>query len=290
IGLVVPVPTLNISVATVVFGRVRVGTSASKTLTLTSTGTASVVISGATLLGAGFSTSGMNFPISLNPGQATTLTVEFSPSSVGSQKGQLTIASNSSARSSALVNLSGSGIAQPRALSDLSCGSGAITGSGADGCTVSLTSSAPNGGVIVNLSSSSSAVAVPSTVQIPAGASSAQFTAVVSSVTTAQPVTMTASAGGLVKSFTLQLNAAIPTLSINATSLAFGNVQVGTPATQALTLTGGGTVPITISGATIAGSGFALPGAVFPATLNPGQTANLNVQFDPTTAGTAAGQ
>jgi beta-glucanase (GH16 family) len=91
-------------------------------------------------------------------------------------------------------------------------------------------------------------------------------------------------------SFTVQLNAAILALSINATSVAFGDVIMNTPATQSVTMTSTGTVPVTVSGATLTGAGFSVSGAEFPATLNPGQAATLNVQFDPTAAGAATGQ
>jgi hypothetical protein len=155
---------------------------------------------------------------------------------------------------------------------------------------VTLSNAAPSGGLIVNLSSSSSAVTVPSTVTVPAGAASAGFTATVSSVATAQAVTMTASTSGMFTSFTLQLNAAILALSINATSVAFGDVMVNTPATQPVTLTSTGTVPVTINGATLTGAGFTLLGTEFPATLNPSQTATLNIEFDPTAVGAATGQ
>ena len=74
---------------------------------------------------------------------------------------------------------------------------------------------------------------MPATVVVPANASSAGFTATVSSVTTAQAVTLTASAGGVSKSFALQLNAAVPTLTISPGSLAFGNVTVNTSSTLA---------------------------------------------------------
>ena len=65
---------------------------------------------------------------------------------------------------------------------------------------------------------------------------------------------------------------------------------VNTPATQSVTLTSTGTVPVTISGATLTGAGFTLPGAAFPATLSPGQAATLNIEFDPTAVGAATGQ
>jgi hypothetical protein len=86
------------------------------------------------------------------------------------------------------------------------------------------------------------------------------------------------------------LNAAVPTLSINATSVAFGNVAVNTPSTQPVTLTSTGTAPVTINAATLTGAGFSVSGASFPVTLNPGQAVTLNVVFDPAVAGAATGQ
>lgn len=101
---------------------------------------------------------------------------------------------------------------------------------------------------------------------------------------------MTASAGGMFSSFTLQLNAAILALTINATSVAFGDVVVNTQATQPVILTSTGTVPVTISGATLTGAGFILAGAAFPATLSPGQESTLDIEFAPTAVGAATGQ
>jgi Glycosyl hydrolases family 16 len=101
---------------------------------------------------------------------------------------------------------------------------------------------------------------------------------------------MTASAGGVFKNFTPQLNAAILALSINSLGVAFGDVVVNTPATQSVTLTSSGNVPATINGATLTGAGFTLLGTEFPATLNPSQTATLNIEFDPTAVSAATGQ
>jgi hypothetical protein len=101
---------------------------------------------------------------------------------------------------------------------------------------------------------------------------------------------MTASAGSVSKNFTLQLNAAILALTINATTVAFGDVLVNTPATQPITLTSTGTVPVTINGAVLTGAGFIVSGAEFPATLSPDQAATLNLEFDPTAVGAAGGQ
>jgi hypothetical protein len=167
-----------------------------------------------------------------------------------------------------------------------------MTGSGTDACKVTLDAAAPTGGLTVSLASSNAAVKVPATVTVAAKATSAAFTATVSSVTTAQKVTLTASAGGISKTFALQLNAvaATPTLSVNASSIAFGSVGLYEPATQSLTLTSSGSATVTISKATLTGAGFTMSGVTFPVTLNPGQVATLTVQFDPTTAGAVSGK
>jgi hypothetical protein len=106
-------------------------------------------------------------------------------------------------------------------------------------------------------------------------------------------VTLTASEGGVYKSFALQLNAAagaVPTLTISAASLAFGNVTVNTPSTLPVTLTSAGTGPVTVNSGTVSGTGFTMSGATLPVTLNPGLAVTLEVQFDPTATGAATGQ
>jgi hypothetical protein len=176
------------------------------------------------------------------------------------------------------------------ALSAVSCSSSSLTGSGTDSCTVTLSAAAPSGGLSVNLSSSNAAVTLPATVTVPANATSGTFTATVSSVSTAQAVTLTATAGSVSKSFALELNAATSTLTANSTSLAFGDVALNTASTQSVTLTATGTAPVTISAATLTGTGFTLANASLPMTLNPSQSVTLNVQFDPAAAGAVTGQ
>jgi len=284
------VPTLTASTASIGFGNVQVDTTATQSVTLVSTGTAPVVINSATLTGTGFSLSGSTFPATLNPGQAATLNIEFDPATAGAATGQITVSSNSTTNATAVIALIGTGTTVPAALSGLSCSSSSITGAGTDACAVTLTSTAPSGGFSIILSSSNAAVTVPATVTVPANASSAGFTATVSSVGTAQAVTLTANAGSVTSRFALQLNAAVPTLTVNATSVGFGDVQVDTTATQSVTLTSTGTAPVVVNSATLTGTGFSLSGSTYPATLNPGQTATLTIEFDPATAGAATGQ
>ena len=220
------------------------------------------------------------------PANATSAGFTASVSSVTSAQAVTLTASAGGVSKSFALQLNAAPAAE---LSALTCSSASMTGAGSDSCTVTLTSAAASGGLSVSLASSSTAVTVPATVTVSANATSAGFTVSVSSVTFAQAVTLTASAGGVSKSFALQLNAAVPTLSISAASLAFGNVKVNTAATQTVTLSSTGTAAVTVSAATVTGTGFTVSGT-FPVSLNPGQTVTLNVQFDPTTTGAATGQ
>jgi fibronectin type 3 domain-containing protein len=61
--------------------------------------------------GIGFTISGGPFPVTLNPNQTATVSVQFAPTVTGAATGQLTITSNSSKGSSAVVALSGTGAA-----------------------------------------------------------------------------------------------------------------------------------------------------------------------------------
>jgi len=88
----------------------------------------------------------------------------------------------------------------------------------------------------------------------------------------------------------VQPDAGIPTLTLSPTSVAFGNVTIGTATTQPVTLTSVGTAPVTVNSATLSGTGFTMSGATFPVTLNPGLVVTLDVQFDPAAAGAATGQ
>ncbi len=280
-------PTLSLSTASIDFGDVAMNTPATETLTLSSTGNTAVTVSAASVSGAGFAASGASFPLTLNPNQTATLTLQFDPTVTGSTTGALTVSSNSADGASKRVGLSGRGV--PR-LSQLSCANTTMTGAGSDNCTVVMNAAVPSGGLTVSLASNNPSFTVPSSITLPAGATSGSFSATVSAVNVAQAVTVSASAAGVSATTGVQLEAAAITLSVSSSSISFGNVGVNTAATQTLTLSSTGTSAVTISGATLTGSGFTISGVTFPLTLNSNQTATLTVQFDPTTAGAATGQ
>jgi hypothetical protein len=102
---------LQVSTTSLPFGDVPVNSTATLTLTLTSSGTAPVTVSSAALKGTGFSDSGVNFPVTLNPNQSVTLNVQFDPTAAGAVTGQLTINSNSSTGATTQIQLTGTGTA-----------------------------------------------------------------------------------------------------------------------------------------------------------------------------------
>jgi hypothetical protein len=78
-------------------------------------------------------------------------------------------------------------------------------------------------------------------------------------------------------------------LTVNPQSVSFGNVPVGTSGSQTVALLNSGTGPVSVSQATMAGSGFGMSGLAVPMTLDPGQSTAFTVSFAPTGAGSASG-
>jgi hypothetical protein len=178
------------------------------------------------------------------------------------------------------------------ALNGLSCTSASLTGTATDSCVVTLSSAAASGGLAISLSSNNAAVTLPATITVAAGSTTAGFNVTAASVSSAQTVTLTAMEGGVTETYALQLGTGTsgPSsgLGISSTTVSFGDVTLNTPATQSITLTSAGS-SLTVSAAVLAGAGFSVSGTTFPLSLSAGQSATLNIQFDPTAAGAAAG-
>ena len=182
--------------------------------------------------------------------------------------------------------------AQTPTLDHISCANTTYSSAGTDSCRAYLTGTTSDQ-LYIALSSNNPAVQVPTTIRVRLNAASKGFAATIGTVTTAQTATITATLGGVSKAFTISLSPAgtgASALSVNATSIGFGSVILNTPVSQALTLTSTGTTAVTVNSAAVTGAGFSVSGAAFPATLNPGQSLTLEVQFDPTTVGSYSGQ
>jgi hypothetical protein len=87
----------------------------------------------------------------------------------------------------------------------------------------------------------------------------------------------------------LTVNAATLLLSANPGSLNFANVNVGSSKVLAVTIRNSGNSSVAIGSVSLSGPGFSASGVSSGQTLNPGQTATLNVTFAPAGAGSATG-
>jgi hypothetical protein len=88
---------------------VAIGTSRTLSQTITNSGGSALTVSQITSSGTGFSFSGVNPPVTLSTGQSFTFSATFTPTTVGSVTGALSIASNAS-NPNLSVGLSGSGV------------------------------------------------------------------------------------------------------------------------------------------------------------------------------------
>jgi hypothetical protein len=297
---VAPSPKLTVSAASLNFGSVTVNTSTTQSFTLTSTGTAPATVNSAATTGAGFTIVGGSLPVTLNPGQAVTLQVQFLPTTTGTASGQITISSNSSTGSTTVVTLSGTSTAAPSpqltvSAATLSFGNVTVNTAATRTLTLTSTGTSPvtvNSAAIAGTGFTIVAQSFPITLNptqsvtlqvqfdpMATGSASGQIT--ISSNSTTGGTTLVALGG--------TGTAANPQLTISAGSLSFGSVAVNTATTQTLTLTSTGTSPVTVKSAAITGVGFTIVGGGFPVTLNPTQTLTLQLQFKPTLAGAVNG-
>ena len=121
-----------------------------------------------------------------------------------------------------------------------------VAGGSSSQGTVTLSSAAPTGGAAITLGSSNAAVAaVPASVTVAAGQTTATFSVTTSTVTTATPATITASYGSSSGNSTLTVNPApISSVSLNPTSVTGGTSSQGTVTLSSAAPIGGAVVTL----------------------------------------------
>jgi thermitase len=134
-------------------------------------------------------------------------------------------------------------------LSSLSLNPSTVVGGNPSTGTVTLTAPAQSGGFTVQLSSSNPSVAsVPSSVTVPQGQTSANFTVTTTPVTSQTNVTITASAQGVTRQATLTVTPPSPvtlqSLTINPSSVWGGSSATGTVTLSAPAPAGGAVVQL----------------------------------------------
>ena len=287
--------TLTATPASVTFGNVQVGTSQTQSDTLSNTGGNTLTISQAAVTGTGFSTTGLNFPVTLAPGQSVSFNLVFNPQSTGSATGSLAVTNDGSNSPlnialSATAVAAGSVAASPTSftfgnvqVNTSQTQTETLKNSGGTNLTISQATFSGAGfsytglslplTLAPNQSTTFAVVFAPTAV----GAANGTLSITVSGSTTTVDIAL--SAAGVTPA----------TLTATPATLSFPGVQVGKSQAQTETVQNTGGLSATISQGTVSGKGFSISGLSTPVTLTPGQSTTFSVTFAPQSSGSSTG-
>jgi hypothetical protein len=310
---------IKLTPASISFGSVQVGRTQTQPATLSNTGRSPVTVTRIAATGKGFSLTGQSLPLTLQAGESANIGVSFTPAASGATSGTIsvvgTVSSNLPLRP---ITFGRRGDETREALGTMPTVVSATlsgTGMGAGQLAVFPTSLAL-GSVKIGTSQTQSATLINS--------GSSDLTVHQATVTGKDfrmsglsfPLTLAAgqrksftvtfapqSAGSATGSIAVTTDAANPVVSVpvsavatvpgalisNPSSLSFGSVQVGGGQTLSAALTNSGGSSVTVSQASISGSGFTISGLNLPLTLAAGQSAAYGVTFNPQSGGSAGG-
>jgi len=306
---------LAVSPTNISFGAVPVGQSRTQAAIMTNSSGFDVTVSQASVTGTGFSLSGLIFPVTLAAGQSANFKVNFSPPSGGSSSGTVSLVSSGStnngnhygkghhtggssptATTTVTVPVSGMGTtvgqlaASPSSMTFGNVQTGAsqplsatLTNTGASSTTISQAT-------VTGAGFSVSGLTLPLALAAGQSTSFGISFAPTSGGTVTGNVAITSDASNPSLNLPLSGTGVTPgSLSDSASSLSFGNVQVGSSSTQSETLTNSGGSTLTVSQANLTGSAFSISGLTLPLTLIPGQSFTFGTAFAPTTGGSVSG-
>jgi hypothetical protein len=297
---VAPMVTLNPT--SLSFGNQNVGTtSGAKGIQLKNTGNAVLTISGIAITGTNATdfTQTNNCPSSLAAGAQCNINVTFTPTAFGTRAASLSVSDDAS-NSPQTASLTGSGTSPSTtnvtlSPNKLSFGNQQI-GSTSATQTTTLQNTGQSTLVITNI-----AIAGPNPgdfaqtnncgTSVPAGASctfSITFTPTASGNRSAT-LNITDNAGGSPQHVSLTGTGIGPMVTLNPTSLSFGNQNVGTTSgAKGIQLKNTGNAVLTISGIAITGTNATdfIQTNNCPSSLAAGAQCNINVKFSPTATGT----
>lgn len=293
---------MALSVQSVNFGNIQIGSNLIVPLTVANNGKSYMTISRVIVSGTGFAFVGPNLPITIPPRQNIALSVAFAPQTSASFSGSVSVSYSGNwgghnavhtGFAAATLSGTGAGSAYLSAPANMNLGSLQTGSSQTQTLTVSNTGASSLSISAATISGSGftiSGLTLP--YDLAAGASANLYV-------TFSPTT----SGTDNASLTLASNASDPSVSVALTgigtttsgtigvtpsSMSFGNVTIGTTQTQSGSITANGG-SVTLSSTSSNNSAFTIGGLTLPVTLAVGQSVPFIVSFAPTTNGTVAG-
>ena len=289
--------TVNLGNSSLDFGPVVIGSTKTLSDTITNNTSSDVTIASIQGAGSGFQISGVTMPLTVAAGQTVSFNVQFQAASKGSatvtisfqdQNSQGVVSLTATAQGVTLGQLSanpsqiafgntqvGTNQTASVILTNIGGSDLTITAATMSGAGFSLTGFAPPVTLQAGFTTSLTIIFAP-----PASGSYSGS------------VTLATTSDNQNSNFVISFTGAgvMPgTLSANPSSVAFGNVQVGTSSSKSETLTNTGSTAVTISQATVSGTGYSISGLTLPTTLNSNQSVTFTVKFAPTSAGASNG-
>lgn len=286
-------PQLTLSPTSVSFGNITLGSNATHAVSVTNSGSASLTISSVSATGAGFSWNGLSLPVTLAAGQGTTFNAAFAPTVAGSASGNVSIASNAPG-SPASIALSGVGVQGQLTASLLNLSFGNVLAGGNSAQTITL-SNLGTASLTISQATVSGAgfsltgLSLPLTLN---AGSNATFTATFVP-TAAGPasgsIQITSNASNPSLAISLNGTGIQPQISATPSTVSFGSVATGSNSTQTISVSNPGSANLTISQASVFGTGFSMTGLSVPITINPGTSKTFSAGFAPNSSGSASG-
>jgi Abnormal spindle-like microcephaly-assoc'd, ASPM-SPD-2-Hydin len=319
-GTAIASSRLSLTPSSLAFGKVVLGKAQAQSVTLSNPGRTPVVISRVTVSGSGFALSPLNLPMTLPAGQSVRVGITFTPAAGGSTTGSMSVVSMVSFGTRRPFSFSGkdgggrNGERQadftpisinirpvilnvPLSGTGMGAGQLAISpssialGRAKLGATLSRQATLMNTGsadVTVKRLSVSGKGFNTSGLTLPLVLGAGQrknftvsFTAQ-SKGTANGSIVVTSDDASTVASAPVTADATAPgSLLSNPASINFGSATVGHPETQSAALTNNGGSNLTVSQASVSGSGYTISGLNLPLTLAPGQNAAFSVTLNP---------
>ncbi|MCC6194688.1 MAG: choice-of-anchor D domain-containing protein, partial [Burkholderiales bacterium] len=293
-GVAPAAPNVSASPTSLAFGNVTVGqVSAPQTITVSNTGTAAAANMASPSAPAGFNRAGTCGAATLNAGASCTVIFTFSPSAAAPVSATYTITGGGSTMPIALAGAGTAAAAASLSASPTSLAFGTVApGASSTPQPVTLTNTGNAAANGLTLSNGNAAEFVVSSntcgTSLAAGASCSLNVAYTPTGIGIDTSTLTfAHAGG--PAVEVSLSGAggpppVPNLAAIPASVAFGNVTVGTSASQAILLrnTGGAAATgVAVSGA---GARFRINAGTCSITLEAGASCTLGITYEPTAA------
>lgn len=275
------------------FGGIMLGESETLPVTMTNPGPSSATIYSLNSSLSAFTVSGLNYPVTLGPGQSTNFNVTFTPTTDGWQGESITVSSTASAKWFC-TGVEGRGVQNQNLFpvpASLSFGNVNV------GSSVTIPIALHNHGWYnievadevttgagFSISGLNMPAIIPPTQSLTFNVtftpqSAGPVTGLVNLTNTGLTIPLTGTGVSTTAPAQLQMTPA---------SLSYGNVDVGSTATLPVTMNASG-ASVTINSAASNNSQFALQGGTFPVTIPAGQSASFTVAFTPNAAGTQSG-